>query len=655
MNTTQLIVVDLSVAAATSIFWASATVALSGRSAPSRWRARLALTGVALGALGLIGQIELTMALGENGWWFAQEKLVFSLPLTALATVLAVAVTSPPVLTVAVHGSPGSVSSISPSVPALLMIAAAANAAGVAARLIVGFPMTPAPAAVLVCVVALVGWVTYAVVSRSGWMPVAGTSALLVVVLVLSLGFAWHRSLVAFAPPTSAAAVMPAGTSITDLREPVPDDAVVRHFDLRASQGTAAAGGTGVAATSPHTWSFGSLPGPEIRVTQGEMVEAALTNVDVPVGVTLHWHGYPVPGGDDGVAGVTQNAVQAGESFVYRFTATDTGTYWYHSHSRATQAVERGLFGTLVVLPPGGIAEKVDITLAQHTLGGTVFLGSSDRAQQRSVAAGDTVRVRLVNTDATPTRFRFAGAEFVVAAVDGRDIAGAGAVRDAAVRVPSGGRADVTFVVPPTGVRVTSDATATADLALTVGTATPPPTDRATPDLDLLKYGTPSVATVPHGTGIIDAEMVLDQLPRFFHGEPQKVTTVGGAVLPNIPALEVREGNSVRLTVVNRGFDIHPLHVHGHQVRVISRNGRLATGAPLWLDSIDIQPGEVWEVGFAADNPGIWTDRSTHRPPTGDLRNDAAANNSIPADASELLTISYRGVVSPFGRQAADG
>jgi FtsP/CotA-like multicopper oxidase with cupredoxin domain len=650
VNTAQLIVVDLSVAAATSIFWASATVALSGRSAPSRGRARLALAGVALGALGLIGQIELTMALGENGWWFAQEKLVFSLPLTALATVLAVAVTTPPVLTVAVQGSPDSASSISPSIPAILMIAAAANAAGVAARLIVGFPMTPAPAAVLVCVVALVGWVTYAVVSRSGWMPVAGTSALLVIVLVLSLGFAWHRSLVAFASPTSAAAVMPAGTSITDLREPVPDDAVVRHFDLRASQGsTAAAGATGVAATSPHTWSFGSLPGPELRVTQGEMVEAKLTNVDVPVGVTLHWHGYPVPGGDDGVAGVTQNAVQAGDSFLYRFTATDTGTYWYHSHSRATQAVERGLFGTLVVLPPGGITEKVDITLAQHTLGGTVFLGSSHRAQQRAVTAGDTVRVRLVNTDPTPTRFRLSGAEFVVAAVDGRDIAGAGAVRDAAVRVPSGGRADVTFVVPPTGVRVTSDATATADLALTVGTATPPPTDRATPDLDLLSYGTPSVATVPHGTGIIDAEMVLDQLPRFFHGEPQKVTTVGGAVLPYIPALEVREGNSVRLTVVNRGFDIHPLHVHGHQVRVISRNGVQATGAPLWLDSFDVQPGEVLEVGFAADNPGIWTDRSTDPLLPGVTNGSARGGGTGPA-ASELLTITYRGVTSPFQR-----
>jgi hypothetical protein len=85
-------------------------------------------------------------------------------------------------------------------------------------------------------------------------------------------------------------------------------------------------------------------------------------------------------------------------------------------------------------------------------------------------------------------------------------------------------------------------------------------------------------------------------------------------------------------------------------VRVISRNGRVATGAPLWLDSLDVRPGEVLVVGFAADNPGIWTDRSTDSAAVGGGRQNTPADNGAPTDASELLTIAYRGVVSPFGR-----
>ena len=98
-------------------------------------------------------------------------------------------------------------------------------------------------------------------------------------------------------------------------------------------------------------WTFGSLPGPEIRVQQGDLVEVTLQNTDIADGVTLHWHGYPVPNGEDGVAGVTQDAVAPGESFTYRFVARDTGTYWYHTHQAASEAVSRGLFGALVVEP----------------------------------------------------------------------------------------------------------------------------------------------------------------------------------------------------------------------------------------------------------------------------------------------------------------
>lgn len=45
---------------------------------------------------------------------------------------------------------------------------------------------------------------------------------------------------------------------------------------------------------------------------------------------------------------------------------------------------------------------------------------------------------------------------------------------------------------------------------------------------------------------------------------------------------------------------------HGHRVLVESRNGEPVRGSPLWLDTFDVQPGEVWTVLLRAENPGIW-------------------------------------------------
>src|SRR3954449_11660511 len=94
-------------------------------------------------------------------------------------------------------------------------------------------------------------------------------------------------------------------------------------------------------------------PGPRIVAHQGDLVQVTLHNENVPDGITLHWHGVDVPNAEDGVAGVTQDAVVPGGSFVYRFVATDAGTYWYHSHQVAHQQLKGGLFGPLVVHPPG--------------------------------------------------------------------------------------------------------------------------------------------------------------------------------------------------------------------------------------------------------------------------------------------------------------
>jgi len=59
----------------------------------------------------------------------------------------------------------------------------------------------------------------------------------------------------------------------------------------------------------------GTTPGPEIRVTEGELVRVNLKNKNVEEEVTIHWNGVVLPYSQDGVAGVTQDAVEPGGEF----------------------------------------------------------------------------------------------------------------------------------------------------------------------------------------------------------------------------------------------------------------------------------------------------------------------------------------------------
>ncbi|MGY4860128.1 multicopper oxidase family protein [Cryobacterium sp. AP23] len=657
MTASLLLALDLVTAIVTAGAWIGAAVLAAGiraRGTPAadslsatqppatsrRRRAWLVLALFGIGALGVIAQGIGVVLLAGHGWWFVQEKVVFALPVAVLFGVAGGILAGPDLLAVARGARPAT----GARGLAALVGAAAAAVAGIAARLVVGYPLELVPALVLLVLVLLSAALAWAIVTGRPGRVVTGLVAFTVLVLVAAIGVTWlgsaalpgalaavhHGEPDAPAPPTG-------GIPVTDLRTPADTPGTLRSFDLTAQeQQVTLASGRNVSA-----WTYGSLPGPELRVTQGDLVEVTLHNTDINEGVTIHWHGYDVPAGEDGVAGVTQDAVLPGDSFTYRFPATDTGTYWYHTHQVSADGVRRGLFGTLVVLPPKGVPEQVDLTVPLHTLAGAVLLGDSDEAEARTVPAGQSVRLRLINTDQVPHRFYLDGGEFTVVAVDGRDLVGATPVTRKALRIPAGGRLDVSLTMPETGVQLSSNASATATLSLgPAGAEVPAAVARASGDLDLLSYGTPTEQALPAGEGRVEATMVLDRNPRFLGARPVYGYTVNGQVFPHIPSIEVTEGNTVRLTVVNRGLETHPMHVHGHHVRVLSRDGIRSTGSPLWLDTFDVQPGEAWVVEFVADNPGVWMDH---------------CHNLDHAAEGMMMALTYRGVTSPFQQGGPHG
>jgi FtsP/CotA-like multicopper oxidase with cupredoxin domain len=96
----------------------------------------------------------------------------------------------------------------------------------------------------------------------------------------------------------------------------------------------------------------GTIPGPTLRYRTGDRVRVTLVN-NLREPTTIHWHGVPVPNGMDGVPGISAPVVQPGSSFVYEFTAPGPGTYWYHPHANSAEQIARGLYGLLIVDPPG--------------------------------------------------------------------------------------------------------------------------------------------------------------------------------------------------------------------------------------------------------------------------------------------------------------
>ena len=98
-------------------------------------------------------------------------------------------------------------------------------------------------------------------------------------------------------------------------------------------------------------WSYnGMVPGPLIRVTEGDKLRIILHN-RLPVPTTIHRHGIILPNGMDGVPDMTQPPVQPGQDFTYEFQVRQNGTYWYHSHFHSDVQLPVGLYGPLIIDP----------------------------------------------------------------------------------------------------------------------------------------------------------------------------------------------------------------------------------------------------------------------------------------------------------------
>ena len=416
-------------------------------------------------------------------------------------------------------------------------------------------------------------------------------------------------------------------------------------FDLVAQPATSPLRGEGHAPAD--VWSYGgSVPGPLIRAPQGGRLRVNFHN-RLPVETTVHWHGLRLPNAMDGVPHLTQPPVPPGGRFTYEFDLPDAGTFWYHSHSRSSEQVERGLYGALVVQerrPPTvdreltwvlddwrltregrlaeGFASPHDVAHAGRI--GNLVTVNGRVPQDLRVRRGERLRLRLVNA----ANARIFGLQFdahrpLVVAIDGQPVAPHAPERGTVVLAPGmrvdllldalgrpGERHAVGDVFYP---RAAYDLLRLAyDDAVLRDTPLPPPQPLAAnplPEPDLAAATTHELRFEGgmHG-GLHRARLdgrTVEFMSLLRAGKAWAVNGVVADAHLHEPVLTLRRGQSYRLALVNDSRWHHPMHLHGHAFRVLARNGR-PTAHREWQDTVLMAPDERVEVAFVADNPGDW-------------------------------------------------
>lgn len=203
-------------------------------------------------------------------------------------------------------------------------------------------------------------------------------------------------------------------------------------------------------------------PAPTLEVEEGDQVEVKLTNIGPAkagikrVAHSIHWHGLDTDQANDGVP-QTAPAIQTGESFTYRFTATQAGTYFYHCHVDTIEHLQMGMHGSFIVHAKEGknqawsggpaydkeyVFHLNEIDPSWHkaveegkpydrtqfyprywTINGKAFPDTmKDPATKIEGKVGETVLIRLINAGYEEHPFHMHGQHFQVIATDGRPL-----------------------------------------------------------------------------------------------------------------------------------------------------------------------------------------------------------------------------------------
>lgn len=472
---------------------------------------------------------------------------------------------------------------------------------------------------------------------------------------------------VAAAAAAALAACTPATRTPTQVTRIMPGDPVVAEYESKrpatgtsVTQQLAPAPFTTMLAGKPvTTWGYnGALVAPTIRAKVGDLLDATVSN-GLTETTSIHWHGLALRNNDDGVPGLTQEAIGAGKDYSYKFALSHPGTYWYHSHVEMQR--ERALYGALIIEDPQeslqydkdwvivlddwfdgvtGTPEEVlaEVSKGMPSMGGmdhgsgsggmvmghmlmgatSDFLGGDagdiaypihlfngrEPGNPETIKAepGERIRLRIINAAGdTAYRLGIPNQQLTLTHTDGFPVQH---IDVDAVVLGMGERIDAILTVKEGITPVLALAEGKAQMAyglVTTGTGAAP--------------GKDTLPTELTGKVVDGGQLTADPsetFPAKTADRTHELRLTGGMAAydwgindqrfdmakPYDNAFDIKEGERVEVKFTNDTEMWHPMHIHGHTFQVGTSGAR--------KDTVIVRPKETVTVYFDADNPGQW-------------------------------------------------
>ena len=373
-------------------------------------------------------------------------------------------------------------------------------------------------------------------------------------------------------------------------------------------------------------WGFNNqVPGPLLKAKKGDTLVVKVEN-KLSEPTMIHWHGIRLPASMDGT-GEVQQPILPGESFEYRFTVPDAGTFWYHSHQNETVQMERGMYGGIVIedeTDPVVDNERVlvidDMKLNKKNeftkhgaIGrwverhdgreGSTNLINGKEALTMQMFAGQTERWRIINA-ASARYFKLSldGKPFKVIATDGGLLEYARTENE--LIITPGERFDI--VVGPFeegevfSINSLPYNRVTMLKAKQQQYATVQVMERK-PSIAIIPERLTEIKSLAPQDAEVNRKVKLSVDPSLRHGIDFRVNNeMHGMDKPvMVGELQVWE-------ISNTSLMDHPFHLHGFFFQVLEENGK-APEYKAWKDTYNLKPRSTIKIAWMPDNrPGKW-------------------------------------------------
>ena len=161
-------------------------------------------------------------------------------------------------------------------------------------------------------------------------------------------------------------------------------------------------------AQFPATPKEPGLIGPPIVLTRGQPVEIEVVN-RLKDPTAIHWHGIELESYFDGVPGWSgadtqiTPSIAPGTSFVARMTPPRAGTFIYHTHWHDQFQLTNGIYGPLIVLPPGEKLDPASDLTFVFSIGDfgalqrLALINGTPQSKTMQLQSGRKYRLRLIN------------------------------------------------------------------------------------------------------------------------------------------------------------------------------------------------------------------------------------------------------------------